>query len=249
MAPAQCGSVVSRAAVAAAVPGGGGCGEDLRAWCDLAMQGDGADAGFDAQEVALRALVSGIAGREEAALAAFYDATASRVYTLALRIIGNREAAEEVTQDVYLQVWQRARDYDPLRGKVTTWVYTVCRSRAIDQLRRHQPEGTRNTAEFAELTDEHRVMPDPGDALAELEQGNTLHAALGTLEAAERQLLALAYFRGMSHQEIAGRTGMPLGTVKTILRKAINVLRERLGAAEAESPIRAGAAGVGLMVS
>lgn len=217
---------------------------------DLKMPGVGGEAGFDAQEVALRALVSGISGREAAALAAFYDATASRVYSLALRMMGNRESAEEVTEDVYLQVWRRACDYDPARGKVTTWLYTLCRSRAIDQLRRRPPLVTGSEVELQEISDQGDGGADPFDTVSGLEQGSALHAALRTLGVVERQLLSLAYFKGLSHQEIAGHTGMPLGTVKTVLRKAVQALRERLGVdAESAPSFQPGPDKAGLLVS
>src|SRR3990172_2324085 len=93
------------------------------------------DSGFDARDVALRARLSGIVGRDEADLAALYDATASRLYALALRIVGDRPGAEEVVADTYFQVWEQAERYDPKRGKVMHWLYMICRSRALDYLR------------------------------------------------------------------------------------------------------------------
>ncbi|MGH8473145.1 MAG: sigma-70 family RNA polymerase sigma factor, partial [Gammaproteobacteria bacterium] len=186
---------------------------------------------FDAQEIALRGLISGIAGKEEAALSALYDATTSRVFALALRITGQRNDAEEVTEDVYLQVWQRAGAYDPKRGKIMTWLYTICRSRAIDLLRRRNPAEICPSPEMpCEDTD---LATDPLDALSGLEEHSRVRAALEALSVNERQMLVLSYFKGFSHQEIADYAATPLGTVKTVLRRAMQLMKERLMAVEA----------------
>lgn len=197
------------------------------------MNASAEDAGSEAREVALRALLSGIVGRDENALTALYDATVSRVYTLALRITGDRHAAEEVVTDVYLQIWRQAEHYDPVRGKVPTWIYTLCRSRALDHLRRRDiadnspdPHALRPDASMAET--------DPLDVLIGMELSSALYSALLTLNMSERQLMSLAFFKGLTHQEIALHTGMPLGTVKTVLRKAIQTLKQRLQGSPAQ---------------
>ncbi|MGH8525564.1 MAG: RNA polymerase sigma factor [Gammaproteobacteria bacterium] len=189
---------------------------------------------FDAQEVALRGLISGIAGKEEAALSALYDATAGRVFALALRITGQRNDAEEVTEDVYLQVWQRAGAYDPKRGKIMTWLYTICRSRAIDSLRRRNPVSPEMPFEEADSA------AGPLDALCGLEEHSLVRAALEALSVNERQMLVLSFFKGFSHQEIAGYTATPLGTVKTVLRQAMQHMKEQLMAVEARGNVASG---------
>ncbi|CAN5851692.1 sigma-70 family RNA polymerase sigma factor [soil metagenome] len=186
---------------------------------------------FDAQEVALRGLISGIAGKEEAALSALYDATTSRVFALALRITGQRNDAEEVTEDVYMQVWQRAGAYDLNRGKIMTWLYTICRSRAIDLLRRRNPAEIRLSSEMP--CEDADIVADPLDALCGLEEHSLVRAALEALSVNERQVLVLSYFKGFSHQEIVDYTATPLGTVKTVLRRAMQLMKEQLMAAEA----------------
>jgi len=186
------------------------------------------EAEFDAQDAALRALLSGIRGHDDADLAALYDATARRLYALAMRITHEAAGAEEVLGDVYLQVWQQAGRYDPARGKVMPWLCTICRSRALDYLRRReQHAGSDELAGHLEAAESNEG--DPLDALAGLERGSLLRAELQKLDATQRQLLALAFFRDMSHQEIAKHTGMPLGTVKTVLRRSIQQLRRRFG--------------------
>ncbi len=186
---------------------------------------------FDTQEIALRGLLSGIAGKEEAALSALYEATAGRVFALALRITGQRNDAEEVTEDVYLHVWRRAGAYDPNRGKIMTWLYTICRSRAIDLLRRRNPAEICLSSEMP--CEDADVAADPLDALCGLEEHSLVRAALEALSVNERQMLVLSYFKGFSHQEIADYTATPLGTVKTVLRRAMQLMKEQLMAAEA----------------
>jgi RNA polymerase sigma factor (sigma-70 family) len=172
--------------------------------------------------------LSAIAKGDEQSLGAFYDATVSRVYGLALRIVRQREAAEEVVEDVYLQVWQQAGRYDASRGKPLTWLLTICRSRALDFLRRDDEAIAHPDPEtlVTESTDERA---DPQDMLLTMERNSQLYAILETLMPVQRQLLALAFFRGMTHQEIADHTRLPLGTVKSHIRKALDAMREQLG--------------------
>lgn len=172
-------------------------------------------------------LIARMIVRDEAALGEIYDATAGRVYALALRITGLSQAAEEVVSDVYFQIWQQAQRYDPARGTVLTWLLTICRSRALDSLRRREPAETH--------AEPHDLQPDlfcedhsPLDLLLVVEQKSRLHRALATLNKSQQMLLALAFFKGMTHQEIAVHTGMPLGSVKTGLRKAMQLLKSLL---------------------
>lgn len=169
--------------------------------------------------------VARMARGEEAGLAALYDATAARVYGLALRITAEAAAAEEVTSDVYLQAWQQAQRYDPGRGKVLTWLLTLARSRALDYLRRHKHHAVRpEPATAVETTTED----DPLDLLLAVERSHYLYEALQSLTPTQRQLLALAFFKGLTHAEIAAHTGMALGTVKTLLRRAMQLLQPLL---------------------
>jgi RNA polymerase sigma factor (sigma-70 family) len=173
-------------------------------------------------------LLSAIAKGDEPALGALYDATVGRVYGLALRIVHQREAAEEVVEDVFLQVWQQAGRYDASRGKPLTWLLTICRSRALDYLRRVDDALVHPEPEtlVAEASDERT---NPQDLLLALERNSRLYAILEKLMPVQRQLLALAFFRGMTHQEIAEHTQLPLGTVKSHVRKALDKMREYLG--------------------
>lgn len=181
----------------------------------------------ESEEAHYHSLLARMAARDEAALAQFYDATAARVYALARRITGQPQAAEEVASDVYLQVWRQAQRYDAARGKVIAWVLTICRSRALDHRRRQDQAQTH--------PDPDRLRPDlccddgaPLDLLLAVERSGHVHAALTTLNETQRHLLSLSFFEGLSHQEIAARTGMPLGSAKTVLRKALQTLKEIL---------------------
>ena len=162
-----------------------------------------------------------IAKREPSALAQLYDATAGRVYGLALRILKDTPSAEEVVSDVYLQVWRTAGTYSPARGTVITWLLMICRSRSLDAMRaRNEPLVFLSPLEgVAETSD------DPMDILAATQRTSDVHIALAALDPLPRQLIALAFFRGYTHQEIAASTGMPLGSVKSLIRRALTRLR------------------------
>ncbi|MDE2088485.1 MAG: sigma-70 family RNA polymerase sigma factor [Gammaproteobacteria bacterium] len=182
--------------------------------------------GLDQQDTACRQWLGAIARHDETALAAFYDATIGRVYGLVLRITRKPELAEEVVADVYMQVWREAGRYDAARGKALTWLLTLCRSRALDCLRRRDPAELH--PEPGTLRSDGVSDDDPADLLLAVEAGSAVHAAMKTLDHCQRQLLSLAFFKGLSHQEIAGYTGMPLGSVKTHIRKALKTLRHVL---------------------
>jgi RNA polymerase sigma-70 factor (ECF subfamily) len=180
-----------------------------------------------AEDALLLALMARITQRDQTALAELYDATVARIFAVAQRITRQTTAAEEVVADVFLQVWQRSERYDGERGRVITWLLTICRSRALDWLRR------RDTAELHEdpesLRSEAKESDDEPFALLDaLERGTDIHAALAKLNERERQLIGLAFFRGLTHQEVADHASLPLGTVKTIIRNALLTLREQL---------------------
>lgn len=189
---------------------------------------DGAGAHtISAMEAKCRELLLAIIKRDEEAIAAFYDLTLSRVYGVARRITLSPEVAEEVVTDVYLQVWQQADRFDAGRGNVLTWLLTICRSRALDCLRRRdkaechpEPETLRVDLQMGEN--------DPHDLLFAVERNSELHAALEMLTPTQRQLISLAFFKGLSHQEISDTLGQPLGSVKTHIRKALLTLHQAL---------------------
>lgn len=177
-----------------------------------------------ATEAELCGWIARIVARDEGALGELYEALVGRVYGLALRITRNVQTAEEVTEDVFWQAWRQAPRFESGRGTAVAWVMTIARSRALDALRR---------VEHAEsLSDEEDSRADeaagPEDLLAAAEAGSQLQVALQALEPLPRQLVALAFFRGLSHEEISDHTGLPLGTVKSHIRRALGRLRESL---------------------
>jgi RNA polymerase sigma factor (sigma-70 family) len=179
-----------------------------------------------AEEARLRGWIAAAAQGDQAAFAQLYKATAGRVFALAQRILRRGALAEEIVIETYAQAWRQAGHYDPARSKVMTWLLTLCRSRAIDAFRRLEPTET--------LDDQHEKAdtgPGPLDLLQQTEKHRWVHQALTTLDARQRQLLALAFFRDMSHNELASYTGIPLGTVKTLLRTGMEQLREQLSLA------------------
>jgi RNA polymerase sigma-70 factor (ECF subfamily) len=175
-------------------------------------------------------LIDRCAAGDESALGTLYDQTAALVNGLAFRILGDATSAEEVTGDVYLQVWRQAARYDRTRGAPLAWLLVLTRTRAIDRLRaRRAPPALADTVEPP-------VAPsDPEDEAAVNERRRIVQGALGRLPPEQRQVIELAYFGGLSQSEIAATVGEPLGTVKTRIRLAMLRLRHALGAVREES--------------
>ena len=179
------------------------------------------------QDTQFRLWLTAIAQGDKDALGKLYDATLGKVYGLALRITGKAESAEEVVSDVYFQAYREAGRFDAERGVVIAWLLMLTRSRALDYLRRR---------DIAESHPEpHSLHPErhvaeacPLDKLLELERNLRLKEAMNELIPLQRQMLALSFFRDLSHQEIAGQTGIPLGTVKSHIRRALEKLKPLL---------------------
>lgn len=172
------------------------------------------------------ALLQAIARGDEAALARLYDQYRVILFGLLVRILNSREEAEDVLQEVFLQVWRRAGDYDEQRGKPFTWLVTLTRSRAIDRLRALGSRQRLATSAAQEQPEE------ASDALKETyrsEQREIVQRALADLPEEQRRTLLLAYFEGLTQTEIAAKLNAPLGTVKTRMRSALTKLRETLG--------------------
>ncbi len=180
-------------------------------------------------ETRLQSWIAGIVDQDQAALEQLYDCLVDQVYGLALRITGRVQCAEEVAQDTFWQVWRQAPRFDPARGSVKAWVLTIARSRALDALRQLDSKQTElEDAALAALA--APAAQRPADLLGAVQQGHILHAALAHLEPLPRQLLALAFFRGLSHDEIAESSGLPLGTVKSHIRRALQNMQHLLTA-------------------
>ena len=175
----------------------------------------------------LAVLLTAVKAKNRDAFDKLYDTTVQRVFSLALRITRQQELAEEVVSDVYLQVWQQAGSYSPERGKVVAWLCVLCRSRALDALRRDNT-AIRQAVVGLNTVPEAEDLNEPPDLLQSVEQGCAVHVALEKLNEQQRQLVALAYFRGYTHSELAAFMDMPIGTVKTHLRRAMIKLKEMM---------------------
>lgn len=178
----------------------------------------------DVQCALLTQLIRRITTGEEAALSLFYHHTLSRVYALALRISGCCDLAEEICVETFWQVWRDATSYDSSRGQPLAWVLVITRSRALDALRRR---GRIEYCPDPEIYLDGVSCPEgsPLDQLMQAEQSGALSRALTTLTPVQRQMVGLAFYKDLSHQEISDQTGLPLGTVKSHLKRAQDTLR------------------------
>lgn len=179
----------------------------------------------------LTPLVARIAAGDQGALAELYDCTAAKLLGFALLIVKDQQDAEEVVCDVYLQLWRSSLRYDPTRGSVLAWMLAICRARAIDR-HRYRRRRARSFGDVAVSEAGARGAAEDGepcDLLQQLEQGSAIRSALERLSPVRRQLLALAFFQGLSHEEISIETNLPVGTVKSHIRRALATLRVYLG--------------------
>jgi RNA polymerase sigma-70 factor (ECF subfamily) len=176
------------------------------------------------------ALIRLIALRRTDALSALYDRYSRLVFSLAFHVVGDRETAEEITQDVFFRVWENAASYRSDQAKLTTWMTSITRNRAIDILRKRQVRPERDSLDWedAGLDGHLGRSQDPEDLTDLALQQQRVRLAITALSADQREVLALAYFQGLSHSQIADRLEQPLGTVKTRLRMSMQRLREIL---------------------
>ena len=175
-------------------------------------------------------LVQSIAGGDQRALRTLYDQTHRLVFTLSVRITNSRETAEELTVDVFHDVWRRASAYDPAGGSVVGWIMNQARSRAIDRLRFEQRKKRVNPG--GESPVPQAAPHDPLDIVGVKEQGRLMREALKVLTPEERRAIEAAFFSELTYQEVADRLQQPLGTVKTRIRSALGKLRDALGASK-----------------
>jgi len=186
-------------------------------------------------EASREGLVRRMAEGDQSAMAEFYDQTSALAFGLALRILGDHGAAEDVLLDVYTQVWKQAATYEPSRGSPSAWLLTVTRSRAIDLRRaRGRDRATEPLESAGEICAE---APGPETLTVAAERHRFVQRALSSLNAELRQVIHLAYFGGLSHSEIAHHLGQPLGTVKTRIRSGMMQLRTLLAPLNAPLPV------------
>jgi RNA polymerase sigma-70 factor (ECF subfamily) len=174
-------------------------------------------------------LIKLIAQSQADALGALYDRYNRLVFSLALNVVGDQATAEEVTLDVFTRVWEKAGTYRAARAQVNTWLSSITRYRAIDVLRRRGARPEQRSVSWAEVTVTLIPHVNGPEADAELEmQRRRVRAAVAELPEEQKQVLALAYFKGYTHREIAQVLDLPLGTVKTRIRLALQKLRRTL---------------------
>ena len=163
------------------------------------------------------------AAGEQGALRAIYDAEAPRMLGIALRLLRRRALAEEAVHDAFVQVWQRAGSFDPARGEARSWLYAVLRHRALNILR---GEARTDLVEDFEPMGLRSEEDDPEHIVSRLSDAGALKRCLEGLDPTRRNAIVLAYVHGLSHGELAGRLGMPLGTVKSWIRRSLLSLKE-----------------------
>jgi RNA polymerase sigma-70 factor, ECF subfamily len=176
----------------------------------------------------LSGLIQRIAMADREALAELYDVTVGKLFAVAHLILRNTADAEEVVCDVYAQVWQTASDYSGERGAVLAWLLMICRTRALDRMRRNRVRLQAAAIERPAEDEEPSPQPGPEELLDIIQHGTAVHRALEALSPVKRQLVSLAFFKGLSHLEISEECGLPVGTVKSHIRRALNTLREQL---------------------
>lgn len=165
-----------------------------------------------------------VAAGDAQALADFYDSTAKPLFALAVRILGDISEAEETIQDVFVQIWKHAPSFDPLIGPAFHWALSITRHRAIDRLRARQRRARVLESAQAEAIEEAPTEPD---GLAS-EDGAQVRASLSSLPPDQRHVIELAFFSGLTHQEIANALNEPLGTIKARIRRGLLKLRDNL---------------------
>ncbi|WP_329052918.1 ECF RNA polymerase sigma factor SigK [Amycolatopsis sp. NBC_01488] len=173
-------------------------------------------------------LLRRVALGDEEAFAGLYDQLAGPILGTVVHVLRSRAQAEEVTQEVLLEIWRKAAHFDPARAKVTTWALTIAHRRAVDRVRSEQ--SARDREDRVELLDPRRPYDDVAEAALSTEEHRLVRQALGTLTDLQRESILLAYFHGLTCREVAENLGVAVGTVKTRMRDGMIRLRDALGA-------------------
>lgn len=173
-------------------------------------------------EITLESLLVQVSGGDRVAFKTLYERSSAKLFGVVLRILKNRQKSEDVLQDVFLKIWQKAGSYDPAQGKPITWMATIARNRAIDVIRATRPEQT-----VDEPGDEEEIFRLGGQDAEQLDVAEleTLRFCLGEMKEDDRNYVLLAYYEGFSREELAERFAAPIGTIKTRLRRGLIALR------------------------
>jgi RNA polymerase sigma-70 factor (ECF subfamily) len=177
------------------------------------LKGSGADT----------AMLSAIRSGDEGAMAQLYDRYSSVVYAVALRVLADTAAAEDVLQEVFMQLWRTPGSFDASRGSLGPWLAVIARNRAIDVLRKRHPESDIDDVVVS-------VEPDMAGDAERARAMEKVRGAMGAMPSPQRSALEMAYFEGLTHTEIAAKTGEPLGTIKTRIRTGLLALRKVMSA-------------------
>jgi RNA polymerase sigma-70 factor, ECF subfamily len=165
------------------------------------------------------ALVSAIGSGDQSAMASLYDRYSSVVYSVAPRVLGDTGAAEDIQQEIFLQLWRNPGAFDASRGNMAAWLAVITRNRAIDALRKRRPEVDPEDVVLS-------VLPDMAGEADRFRMAERVRGILASMPASQRQALEMAYYEGMTHTEIAAKSGEPLGTIKTRIRAGLMALRK-----------------------
>lgn len=175
------------------------------------------------------ALMRRIAQGDEDALGELYDRYGRLVFSVAYRVVHNREITEEITLDIFVRVWEKADQYDPELAQISTWLTRLARNLAIDRLRREQVRPFHHSIHWSDVTAEPVTEPNQPETAVQLNlQQQRVRTAVASLPSAQKEALALAFFQGYTHREIAQVLDQPLGTVKGRIRAAMQKLRDIL---------------------
>lgn len=174
----------------------------------------------------LSALLARVAARDRDAFSAVYRATSGKLWGVILRILPRRDLAEDVLQDVYVKIWERAESFDPAKASPITWMASIARNRAIDEIRRRRSVSIEETPEALEVAD---AGADPLEGAQQSDDLRRLKQCLESLEPERRDMVLLAYYSGLSRDELAERFSHPVNTIKTWLHRSLAQLRKCLG--------------------
>ena len=178
----------------------------------------------------LRAWLHGAAHRDRTAFRALYDASSPRLYGLALRILGRRELAEEVLQESFVAIWNHAVDYQSALSAPMTWMTTIVRNRAFDVLRRLRHDGESDALDGQVLESLADMSATPAERMQMSSEAQALADCMAALEEKHREVVGMAFFHDLSHSDVAAKLTLPLGTVKTWIRRSLTRLHACLSA-------------------
>lgn len=170
-------------------------------------------------------LLARVARQDRAAFTEVYRATSAKLYGILLRICRRRELADEMLQEVYIKVWERAGEFDPARASPITWMATIARNRALDEVRRRTPVSLDDAPEVLELADDARSAAEWVELAGDV---RLLAGCLEGLEPDKAEIIKLAYLSGLSREELAQRFGAPVATIKTWIHRGLRQLKDCL---------------------